>query len=72
MKPIGVPRNLNLENPDLGDSKEFGMKSSKTNLPGKGGDIKSNFRKPEQKAATRRTFKRKARAEGKDQCKDTE
>jgi hypothetical protein len=64
MKPYGLPRSSSWEYPDLGDVREYGLKSSTARLPGLGGDIRaSNHSKS--KRATRRYFKRKARHEGK-------
>lgn len=65
MKPYGLPRVSGVAAPDLKDIREFGRPGGVGNLPGKGGDVRSHFRNPAAKAATRRLFKRRARAAGK-------
>ena len=64
MKPYGLPRVSAVSEPDLADIKEFGRPGRVGNLPGKGGDLRSHFKRAASKAATRRVFKRRARAEG--------
>ena len=61
MKAYGLPRDLDIEFPDLADIHSYGLKSSRGRLPGKGGDIKNSFRRPATKRATRRIWKKKAR-----------
>jgi len=62
MKAYGVPRDKDVENPDLLDIKLYGLKSSSGRLVGKGGDIKNSFRNVKSKAASRRIWKKKARS----------
>jgi len=70
MKPYGLPRNDDVAHPDLADIKEYGRPGRVGNLPGKGGDVRSHFRNPASKAATRRVYKRRARADGKALAKE--
>lgn len=65
MKPYGLPRVHGVSWPDVGDIKEFGRPGSAGHLRGRGGDFRSYFRNPAAKAATRRIYKRRARAAGK-------
>jgi hypothetical protein len=60
MKPYGVPRVPEIVNPDVADIQKFGLKSSIGRVVGKGGDIKC-YQKPNQKASSRRIWKKKAR-----------
>lgn len=57
MKPYGIPRNKDVECPDVVDIKTYGLKTS---IGGK-----DYFRNKESKRAIRRVWKRKARREGK-------
>lgn len=57
MKPYGLPRYDNVENPDIDDIKTYGLKTSV------GG--KDYFKNKKAKKRIRRIFKRKARAESK-------
>lgn len=61
MKPYGIPRNLDLEGPDLHDISKYGLKSSKSRVKSKSGDIKNSFRSSASKRSTRRTWKSVAR-----------
>jgi len=63
MKAYGLPRSDDVENPDMGDIRDFGLKSSAGKLPGKGGDIRSSHKNSASKRSTRRYFKKKARRE---------
>lgn len=63
MKPYGLPRHKDVEAPDIGDIKVYGLKTSA------GG--KDYFRgRKRQKAATRRRWKRKARQVNKKLCQE--
>ena len=64
MRPYGIPKHPNVESPDLGDIREFGLKSAVGHLRGRGGEYRSHFTSPTAKARTRRLFKRAARAAG--------
>ncbi len=66
MKPYGVKV---IEYPDVGDIREMGAKSSCGKIAGKSGDFHPYCR-GDNKAKTRRYWKRRARAEGKDECKN--
>lgn len=70
MKPYGIPRKLLWMYPDMGDIAQGGLKSSTGRFPGKSGECRSNFKNSSAKRATRRIFKRKARAEGRDLCNE--
>lgn len=70
MKPYGLPRVSGTSWPDVGDIKEFGRPGSAGHLVGKGGDYRSYFRNAAAKAATRRTYKRRARSAGKAAARD--
>jgi hypothetical protein len=61
MKAYGLPRDLDVEFPDLADIRYYGLKSSRSRLPGKGGDIKNSFHRSAAKRATRRIWKKRAR-----------
>lgn len=63
MKPYGIPRLPELEFPDVVDVQRFRGKSSCGRLAGKSGDFRPYIR-GNNKAATRRYWKRKARATG--------
>lgn len=63
MRAYGLPRDLDLESPDLADIQTFGLKSSKSRARGKGGDVKNSFRSSSRKRNTRRDFKKSARRE---------
>ena len=64
MKPYGIPRINNAANCDVADGQGYGRKASVVNLPGKGGNIRSNFKNPKKKQAVRRYWARAARAIG--------
>lgn len=72
MRGYGLPRLACFKYPDVGDIHEFGLKSSKGHLPGKGGAIRSYFKDAGDKTKTRRIYKRRARAEGKRACSERE
>lgn len=59
MKPYGLPRNDDVENPDVADIQLYGLKTSK------GGRC---YQKPKSKASSRRIWKKKARKEAKRCC----
>ncbi|HAM52833.1 MAG TPA: hypothetical protein DCP92_19850 [Nitrospiraceae bacterium] len=63
MKPYGIPRDPELEYPDISTIQTYGFKSSCGCLPGKSGDYRP-YLCGANKARTRRIWKRKARAEG--------
>lgn len=64
MKPYGIPRIPELEFPDVADIQHLGLASHAGRLPGRSGDYRPYIR-GENKAKTRRYWKRKARAAGK-------
>lgn len=70
MKAYGIPRNTDIESPDVADIGEYGLSSRYGRLPGKGGDIRSMFKNADSKRSARRRYKRKARAEGKRDCRE--
>ena len=49
MKAYGLPRDDNVENPDVVDIHRYGLKSSAGNFAGKGGDIRSSHKKSSNK-----------------------
>jgi hypothetical protein len=59
MRPYGIPRG-NYDYPDVGDGRLYGVKASKVNLPGPGGDIRSNLESPV-KHCRRRIWKKAER-----------
>lgn len=61
MKPYGLPRRLGVEQPDVGDIKEYGRASHVGRLREKCGRFKSYFRKASSKRKTRRYWKKLAR-----------
>ena len=63
MRPYGIPRVPEVEFPDVGDIQLFGFKGSCGRFAGKSGDYRPYIR-GNNKAATRRIWKRKARAAG--------
>lgn len=63
MRAYGLPRNNDVEFPDVADIQRFGRASHVGRLPGKSGDFRPYIR-GKNKAATRRYWKRVARAEG--------
>lgn len=64
MRPYGVRV---IEYPDVGDIQEMGAKGCAGKFPGKSGDYHP-YSRGASKASTRRTWARKARAEGKAAC----
>jgi hypothetical protein len=68
MKPYGIPRNKDIECPDLDDISRYGFKSSVSRIKSKSGDIKNSFRKSSIKRRIRRVWKRKARNINKKEC----
>jgi hypothetical protein len=63
MKAYGLPREKDLDAPDLVDIQNYGLKSSRSRPTGKGGDRKNSFRSSARKRLTRRIWKRKQRIE---------
>ena len=63
MKGYGLPRNKDVEYPDVGDIRYYGLK---TCVSGNRGGI---FKNKRSKAATRRRWKKKARRQGKNDCR---
>ena len=68
MKPYGLKKRVNVENPDIGDILEAGFKSSIGNLPGKGGDYRS-CQHTKNKRRSRRIWKKLARRKNKNVCR---
>jgi hypothetical protein len=62
MKPYGVPRDLDVEFPGVGDIKHYGLCFRS------GG--KDYFKNKAAKSSTRRHWKRRARAEGKKEIRE--
>lgn len=62
MKGYGLPRDKNLESPDLVDIRKFALKSSLSRVASKSGDIKNSLRSPSLKRRARRVWKGKERA----------
>lgn len=60
MKPYGLPRVIELEQPDVGDIQRFGLKSSAGRIKSK--EYKSYIRKSKKRNEIRRTWKKKERA----------
>jgi hypothetical protein len=58
MKAYGLPRNKDLESPDLVDIQNYGLKSSRSRPTGVGGDRKNSFRSSKRKRAVRRGWKK--------------
>jgi hypothetical protein len=69
VKPNGIPREPELEYPDVGTIQAYGFKSSCGCLPGKSGDYRP-YVCCAHKARTRRIWKRKGRAEGRAQIQE--
>lgn len=63
LKPYGVPRTQDLIYLDVASIQAFGLASHCGRTPGKSGDYRPYIR-GNRKAATRRIWKRKARAAG--------
>lgn len=70
MKAYGLPRNPEVESPDVGDIKSYGLKSSTGRYKEKGGDYKGYTRSSKAKRATRRIFKKAARRAAKDDLRN--
>ncbi len=68
MKAYGLPRVPEISFPDVGDIREFARPGRVGRFPGKGGDYRSWDKNVAAKKATRRIYKRRARAEGKAAC----
>lgn len=68
MKAYGIPRNPELEHPDVSDIQKYGMKSCAGRFKEKGGDFKSYTRKSSSKRAVRRHWKKQARKQGREEC----
>ncbi len=64
MRAYGIPRDLDIEYPDVGDIQHFGMKSSVGQFPTKSGEYRSYTRSAESRRSTRRLWKRCARRAG--------
>ena len=69
MKPYGIPRNKNVESPDVVDIQNYAMKSSAGRFKERGGDFKSYTRNSKSKRSVRRHFKKCARRNSKKLCK---
>ena len=65
MRGYGLPRYFCVEHPDVADIKEFGLNSSTGRIPKKNGDIPSYFHNSASKRSTRSIYKRRARAQAK-------
>lgn len=61
MKAYGLPRHKELNSPDLVDIQVYGLKSSKSKIRGKSGDIRNSFRNVKVKANIRRYWKKAER-----------
>jgi hypothetical protein len=71
MRGYGLPRNDDVEFPDMVSIYELGLKSCIGGHRSKDGDYRA-VTSPEAKAKARRRYKRRARAEGKIACKEIE
>jgi len=60
MKPYGVPRNLDVESPDLLDISNYGLKTSTGQLISKGGDFRGST-KTKKRNNNRRLWKKSER-----------
>lgn len=58
MKAYGIPRVLDIDFPDIGDIKEFGMQSHVGQLIRKSGDYHSYIRSSKHRRSIRRYWKR--------------
>ena len=72
MKAYGVPRNPDVESPDLVDIQTYGLKSSDSRVKGKCGDIKNSFRNTKNKAKARRIWKKRERQNSKVSVRDAD
>jgi len=64
MKGYGLPRNLDIEFPDLADIRNFGLKTSTGQLESKGGDYRGSSKK-NVRNRNRRFWKKQARINAK-------
>lgn len=62
MRAFGLPRSDDVANPDVGDIKNFALKSSTGRFREKGGDFKPYTRSAKARRATRRIYKKAERA----------
>lgn len=62
MKAYGVPRDFDLQSPDVGTIGEFGLKSCAGSIRGKSGEFRGINKNSASKKRTRRRFKRNERA----------
>ncbi len=67
MKAYGLPRNDDIQHPDLADIRYYGRKSCIGRIP-RHGKYRSYFKKSRVKRAIRRYWKRKERMIGKNLC----
>ena len=65
MKPYGVPRDPELQWPDKQTIKQYGLKPSIGQFPGKSGDYHSCTHSAQSRNATRRHWKKRERVIGK-------
>lgn len=68
MKAYGLPRDDDIQHPDLADIRYYGLKSCVGRIL-RYGEYRSYFKKSKIKRAIRRFWKRKERKIGKDLCK---
>lgn len=66
MKAYGLPRHNELNGPDLIDIQTYGLKSSKSRIRGKCGDIRNSFRNIKAKSRIRRYWKKIERLKAKE------
>ena len=64
MKGYGLPRDLDIQYPDLADIRNFGLKTSTGALKGKGGDYRGSS-KHNVRVRNRRYWKKQARINAK-------
>ena len=64
MKAYGLPRNSNIEFPDIADIAEFALKTSTGQIESLGGDYRGSS-KTKNRNKTRRIWKKKARINAK-------
>lgn len=62
MRPYGLPRNKDVQGPDILDGHIYARKASALSIKGKGGDIRSIIKSSKNKRATRRYWKRRERS----------
>lgn len=68
MKPYGLPRDKDIEDPDVVDIQNYGLNSSTGKFKTKSGEYKSYIRSTKKRHKTRLFFKRKERLLGKKLC----